>query len=77
MLLGDNASKMTPQTYSSICGTTAFLMFFIKEMLEYAGLLPDRKVNNLRIYKNMEYEEFITRQIIEKSEILIKVLSSK
>ncbi len=57
-MLGNNATKMTPAYFSKLCGTTGFLIFLIKDMLEYSGILIERKVNNLRIYKNLQFEEY-------------------
>jgi len=56
-LVGNNVSKMTPGYYSKLCGTTGFLIFLIKDALEHAGIIIDKKTNNSRIYKNLLYSQ--------------------
>lgn len=43
-LLGKNAVKITPNYYSKLCGTTGLLVFFIKDALEFIGVLEDKKI---------------------------------
>jgi hypothetical protein len=74
-LLGSNVNKMTPAYFSKLCGTTGFLIFLVKDMLEYAGVLIDRKVNNLRIFKNLRYEEYKEKIYIDKISDFIEILN--
>ena len=76
-LLGHNVNKMTPAYFSKLCGTTGFLIFLVKDMLEYAGVLVDRKVNNLRIYKNMQYEEYKEKIYSDKLGDFLEVVNDK
>jgi len=76
-LLGSNVSKMTPAYFSKLCGTSGFLIFLVKDMLEYAGVLLDRKVNNLRIYKNMQYEEYKEKINMDKINDFLEIVHDK
>jgi len=76
-LLGSNVSKMTPSYLSNLCATTGFLIFYIKDILEYAGVILDRKVNNLRVYKNMQFEEFKEKTNLEKIKYFLEIVHDK
>lgn len=54
-LLGNNAHKITPAYFSKICGTTGLIIFLIKDALEYAGILQDKKTPSARHYSNALY----------------------
>ena len=58
-LLGDNAFKISPNYYSKLCATTGMIIFVIKDVLEYLGLLIDKKSHPKRAEKTynicMEY----------------------
>ena len=68
---------MTPSYFSKLCGTTGFLIFLIKDMLEYASVLVDKKVNNLRILKNMQYEEYKEKIYSDKLGDFLEVVNDK
>lgn len=57
-LLGPNGYKITPNYYSKLCGTTGLLVFFIKDVLEYFGIIIDRKSNAKRVLKT--FSDLIT-----------------
>lgn len=44
--------KMHPNYYNKICGTTGLIIFFIKDVLDYCGILTDSKKTPYRIYTN-------------------------
>lgn len=76
-LLGSEVSKMTPAYFSKLCGTTGFLIFMIKDLLEHCGILIDRKVNNLRILKNLQYEEYKDKIYMDKINDFLEILKPK
>jgi hypothetical protein len=45
------AHKITPNYYSKLCGTTGLLVFFIKDILEYYGIIVEKKSNAQRVLK--------------------------
>jgi len=42
-LLENNSNKISPNYFSKICGTTGLFVFFVKDFLDYMGLLGDKK----------------------------------
>lgn len=42
-LLGKSAHKINPNYYSKLCGTTGLVVFYVKDALEYMGLLEEKK----------------------------------
>ena len=48
-------NKLKPTYWSSICGTTSFIVFMIKDALEYSGVIEDKKTLPNRIKKNYLY----------------------
>jgi len=73
-MLGTNHSKITPTYYSKLCGTTGILTFLIKNSLEYAGIILEKKPNQLRILKNLLYQQTHYTKQIEKLQALVKKL---
>jgi len=51
-IAGNNIAKITPNYFSKMCGTTGLFIFLIKDSLEYAGILFDKKTPASRHYKN-------------------------
>ena len=54
-LVGINSSKISPNYFSKMCGTTGLFIFLIKDALEYAGILLDKKTPPSRHMKNHLY----------------------
>lgn len=54
-LVGNNSSKISPNYFSKMCGTTGLFIFLIKDALEYSGIIPDKKTPPSRIMKNYLY----------------------
>lgn len=50
-LVGNNTTKINPNYFSRICGTTGLIVFFIKDVIDYLGLSSDKKAQPNRIYK--------------------------
>jgi hypothetical protein len=44
-ILGKNGFKMNPNYYAKVCSTTGLFVFFVKEPLEYYGLIIEKKTN--------------------------------
>jgi len=65
-LVGNNTSKMTPNYFSKMCGTTGLFIFLIKDALEYSGILIDKKTPVSRLYKNCMYNFEILQGKIER-----------
>ena len=65
-LVGGNASKITPAYFSKICGTTGLIIFLIKDALEYAAILIDKKTSPARLYKNYLYCFEVLQSRIER-----------
>jgi hypothetical protein len=47
----NNLSKINPNYFSKLCGTTGLVVFFVKDVLDYFGITGDKKANQTRIYK--------------------------
>ena len=55
-LMKGKKDNISPSYYSKICGSTGLLIFVIKELLEYSGIIIDNKKTQLsRIYQNLKY----------------------
>ncbi len=65
-IVGNNTSKMSPSYFSKICATTGFLTFLIKDALEYAGVIIEKKTDPSRVYKNMIYQQGKEKELLEK-----------
>ena len=53
--------EIIPSNYTKICSSTGLLIFLIRELMEYCGIIIDPKktqisriYNNLKFYKNLE-----------------------
>jgi hypothetical protein len=65
-LIGLNITKINPNYFSKVCGTTGLIVFFIKDIIDYLGLSFDKKASQMRIVKTFSdiinaYEERIQR----------------
>ena len=69
-LLGNNDKKMNPNYYSKICPTTGLVLFFVKEPLEYLGLVIEKKTSLkkalLTLTGCIEYLNYCQEHIIAK-----------
>ena len=49
------SEKLKPKYWGKICGTTGFVVFMIKDAVEYAGVLEDKKTQGSRVKANLVY----------------------
>ena len=42
-IIGNREKKITPTFYSKTCGTTGLIIFLVKDAMEYAGIIIDKK----------------------------------
>jgi hypothetical protein len=54
-IIGNREKKITPTFYSKTCGTTGLIIFLIKDAMEYAGIIIDKKTLPARTYKTYIY----------------------
>lgn len=64
-------TKLTPLYYSKLCPTTGLFIFIVKEVLEYCGVIQDRKTNPVRVYKNLTFFVESTKEKINKLEAVL------
>ena len=65
--------NMSPSYFSKICGSTGLLIFLIKELMEYCGVIVSTKKTQLsRIYQNLKY----FKNIIDKLSDFNKTLEN-
>ena len=55
--------KLKPKYWGNICGTTGFVVFMIKDALEYSGVIEDKKTQPNRIKKNYLYVKSLLEQL--------------
>ena len=55
-ILVGNIKKISPSYFTRICNSTGFVTFFLKDALEYIGLLDEKKSTPQRLYKNALYK---------------------
>ncbi len=68
-LVEKNSHKIAPAHFSKICATTGLFIFLIKDALEYAGVINDKKTPAGRVYHNLIFE-------IEMEQLKVKRLSN-
>ena len=72
-LMKGKKENISPSYYSKICGSTGLLIFLIKELLEYCGVIISTKKTQLsRIYQNLIF----FKNIIDKLSEFNKTLES-
>jgi len=54
-IIGNDLSKMTAPSYTKICPTTGLVFFFIKDALEYSGIIVDKKTPLVKLMNLLEY----------------------
>lgn len=70
-LIYGNQKKLTPTFYTKLCSSTGFVMFYLKDILDYLGLVDEKKCSIQRVYKNLLYKEKeFQRKINQISSIL-------
>ena len=66
----DLNEKIKPKYWGKICGTTGFFVFLIKDAVEYAGILEDKKSQPSRIKANYIY----LKNLLEKLDKFVNFL---
>ena len=66
----DISEKLKPKYWSKICPTTGFFAFIIKDLVEYTGIIEDKKTQPSRIKKNYIY----VKGLLEKMDKFLKFL---
>ena len=70
-LLEGKKDNISPSNFSKICGSTGLLIFLIKELLEYCGVIISPKKTQLsRIYQNLLFFKNIIDKLSEFNKIL-------
>jgi len=64
-LVAESIHKINSSHYAKICSTTAFFVFIVKDALEYAGILPDKKASPILIYRNFTKIREKTIKVLE------------
>ena len=59
----DLNEKLKPKYWTNICGTTGFFVFMIKDAVEYAGVLEDKKTQPSRIKANYLYIKSLLKKL--------------
>ena len=67
-IIGNREKKITPTFYSKTCGTTGLIIFLVKDAMEYAGIIIDKKTLPARIFKNYNYQLSKVKQKMERME---------
>jgi hypothetical protein len=71
-IIGGREKKITPAHFSKTCGTTGLIIFLIKDSMEYAGIIIDKKTIPGRIYKNLFYQQTLAKSKIDRMEAFEK-----
>ncbi len=67
-LLGNFSSKLTANYFTKICGTTGLFIFVLKDILEYAGIIMEKKSPPARLYSLAQYAcEYYGKAVLKLS----------
>ena len=70
-ILKGKKDNISPSYFSKICGSTGLLIFLIKELMEYCGVIISTKKTQLsRIYKNLKFFKSIVDMLSEFNKTL-------
>ena len=59
-LIKGQKHNITPSYFSKFCGSTGLLIFLLKELLEYCGvIIAPKKTQICRIYNNLKYYKIL------------------
>ena len=73
-LIINRKAKMLPSYYSKICSTTGLIMFLIKDVLEYCGIIfSEKKTPHNRVVNTLLYEKKLLEKISHLKEIVDKI----
>ena len=65
--------KINPSYYGKICGTTGLVVFLIKEILIYVGIIEDKKTSPAKIKENLIYQKKVFDKLTEYYELVKKM----
>ena len=70
-LLNGEKDHIIPSYFSKFCGSTGLLIFLIKDLLEYCGIIISSKKTQIsRIYNNYKYYKGIKDTLSQFNECL-------
>ena len=76
-IIKGNEDKLKPKYYSKICATTGFVIFLVKDILDYLGLNNNKtKFSPSVILANLEFIEKMKTKIPNYLKILQKYIKS-
>jgi len=55
-IIGSDLSKMNAPNFTKICSTTGLVFFFVKDALEYSGIIVDKKTPLVKLVNLLEYK---------------------
>lgn len=73
-LIENHAKNLTPSYYSKICGATGFVVFYIKDALDYCGILDEKKSSPHKIHKFLSYKQKIYQEILKKLSLMDEMI---
>ena len=73
-MIKGNENKLKPKYYSQICPTTGFIIFLVKDILEYLGLNQTKKGSPAIILANLEFLEKMKTKIPNYLKVLEKYI---
>jgi len=65
-IIGNREKRITPTYYSKTCGTTGLIIFLIKDSMEYASVIIDKKTIPARTYKLYNYIITTVKQKLDR-----------
>ncbi len=56
----------SPNKYTKLCGTTGLFVFLLKDILEWFGIITEKKVNAHKIFKLCEFSIDYLKDLLNK-----------
>ena len=73
-LIINKKAKMFPSYYSKICSSTGLIMFLIKDVLEYCGIIfSEKKTPHNRVVNTLLYEKKLLEKVSHLKELVDKI----
>jgi hypothetical protein len=72
-IIGNDLTKMTAPNYTKICPTTGLVFFFIKDALEYSGIIVDKKTPIVKLMNLLDYNYESLSSIYERIKTKIEL----
>ena len=65
-LLENNHRKITPTYFTKICGTAGLIVFIIKDIFEWSGILYEKKCNPPKVFELCNYScQFYSKMMMK------------